>query len=240
MQRIIEEEKYKKATEFQLLEYRYRSLQTQINPHFIYNVFETVNALAKLDNNAEVANVIQLISRYFRQSTRNMNARYITLDSEFTSLRDYAEIYRYIYGERVRIEFDCPEKLRKALIPSMVLQPVLENALVHGIKANDDESLIIVSAKEDKDKLLVSIKDHGPGMPEDIKKQILSNDAVDAGAIQSQHHSGIGLRNVIERLRLIYGDLVSFEIDSGSDGTEICITIPVNYIVPENNYDYPI
>lgn len=240
MQRIIEEEKYKKATEFQLLEYRYRSLQTQINPHFIYNVFETVNALAKLDNNAEVANVIQLISRYFRQSTRNMNARCITLDSEFTSLRDYAEIYRYIYGERVRIEFDCPEKLRKALIPSMVLQPVLENALVHGIKANDDESLIIVSAKEDKDKLLVSIKDHGPGMPEDIKKQILSNDAVDAGAIQSQHHSGIGLRNVIERLRLIYGDLVSFEIDSGSDGTEICITIPVNYIVPENNYDYPI
>lgn len=232
MQRIVEEEKSKKAVEYQLLEYRYRSLQSQINPHFIYNALETVNALAKLDNNAAVARVVQLISRYFRQYTKSMNARFITLRREFSNLKDYTEIYRYIYGEKLIIKFDCPEDICDALIPTMIFQPILENAMIHGIKNTDNESLVIVSAKSSGNRIVVSITDYGPGMSEETREKILSEDAVTQNSFG---HTGIGLKNVIERLRLIYGEDVNFEIESSEEGTTIRITMPINYITSLDN-----
>jgi sensor histidine kinase YesM len=237
MQRVVEEEKNKKAIEFQLLEYRFRSLQAEINPHFIYNALETVNALAKLSDNTEIVDVVQLICRYFRQCTRSKNFRFINLRQEFCNLNDFADIYGYIYGERLLVRFELPEAACEALIPTMILQPVLENALKHGISNTEEQSLVVVSARIDEDRIVVSITDHGSGISEELKKRIFST-----GALMPDTHrsTGIGLKNVLERLRLIYGEQVNFEIESNDCETSINITMPLNYIVPANNSDHHI
>ncbi|OGO80443.1 MAG: hypothetical protein A2Y21_04490 [Clostridiales bacterium GWC2_40_7] len=219
------------------MEYRFRSLQAEINPHFIYNALETVNALAKISDNTEIVDVVQLICRYFRQCTRSKNFRFINLSQEFSNLKDFVGIYGYIYGERLLVKFDLPEAACEALIPTMILQPVLENALKHGISNTEEQSLVMVSARIAKDRIVVSITDHGSGISEELKKRIFSTGA---RILNSHRTSGIGLKNVLERLRLIYGEQVNFEIESNRHETSINIAMPLNYIVPANNSDYHI
>ena len=104
---VREEETRKNRAEYEMLEYKYRSLQSQINPHFIYNAMEMVNALAKIDGNAEICEVVQHISSFFRQNTGNMQKRFIPVKREFDSLKQYAYIYRHIYGENLETPFHC-------------------------------------------------------------------------------------------------------------------------------------
>ena len=104
---VREEETRKNRAEYEMLEYKYRSLQSQINPHFIYNAMEMVNALAKIDGNAEICEVVQHISSFFRQNTGNMQKRFIPVKREFDSLKQYADIYRHIYGENLETPFNC-------------------------------------------------------------------------------------------------------------------------------------
>ena len=164
LQRVVNEEKHKNEAEFQMLEYRYRSLPHQINSHFIYNALETVNAFAKLKGNKEISNVVQLMSRYFRNNTKNITRQFVTLQQEFEYLQDYAEIHKYIHGDRLVVRFECSEAASDALLPTMILQPVLENALEHGVSAAKEQTLIRLAAEvENEDKLVITIVDDGLG-----------------------------------------------------------------------------
>lgn len=233
LQRVVSEEKHKSEAEFKLLEYRYRSLHTQINSHFIFNALETVNAYAKLKGNKEISKVVQLMSRYFRNNSKNIMRQFIPLHEEFDYLRDYAEIFQYIHGERLVIKFECSDVARDALLPTMILQPVLENALEHGMSAANDQTVISLSAQiVDVDKVAVSIVDDGPGMSDEVKKRIFLPED------QGNHaRVGIGLRNVAERLAIIYGDRATITLDSSNNGTCVTITLPLSYIaqLPDQN-----
>ncbi len=227
LQRVVSEQKHKNDAEFKMLEYRYRSLHTQINSHFIFNALETVNAYARLKGNTEITKVVQLISRYFRNNTRNIMRQFIPLHEEFDYLRDYSEIFKYIHGERLLIKFDCDDAARDALLPTMILQPVLENAFEHGLSASRQQTVITLSAKIlDGSKLTVSIADDGPGISEEIQQRIFLPEE------QTNHHArgGIGLRNVAERLRLIYGDKGKIKLESDNNGTCVTICIPLSFI----------
>ena len=181
-----------------MLEYRYRSLHTQINSHFIYNALETVNAFAKLKGNKEISKVVQLMSRYFRNNTKNITRQFITLQQEFEYLQDYAEIYKYIHGDRLVIRFECSDAACDALLPTMILQPVLENALEHGMSAVKEQTLVSLSAQVDNENMLVvTIIDDGLGISEEVIKRIFQPDFPRKDA-----RAGIGLRNVAERLNI--------------------------------------
>jgi sensor histidine kinase YesM len=226
LQRVVNEEKHKNEAEFQMLEYRYRSLHTQINSHFIYNALETVNAFAKLKGNKEISNVVQLMSRYFRNNTKNITRQFITLQQEFEYLQDYAEIHKYIHGDRLVVRFECSETASDALLPTMILQPVLENALEHGVSAAKEQTLIRLAAEvKNEDRLVITIVDDGLGMSDEVISRIFQPDFPRKDA-----RSGIGLRNVAERLQIIYAGQANISVESGNQGTCVTITLPLNYI----------
>jgi sensor histidine kinase YesM len=225
MQRILEEEKEKNEAEYRLLEYRYRSLQTQISPHFIYNALETVNAMAKLEENHEISRVVQLMSRYFRNNTKNMMRQYIFLHQEFDNLSAYAEIHQFIHGERLTVRFEFDKRAKEALLPTMILQPVLENALEYGMRLSKEKSSIRVSAQVKGSSLVISVIDDGPGMTEEVRKHLFT-----LKAQRRDERAGIGLNNVAERLKIIYGQSSSITVESDKNGTCVEITIPLNYM----------
>lgn len=238
--RVVQEENRKSKAEYEMLEYKYRSLQSQINPHFIYNAMETVNALAKMDGNDEICDVVCRISAFFRQNTRNMQKRFIPVRREFESLKEYAHIYHHIHGSTLSTPFTCTPAAAEALIPTMILQPVLENALVHGIRPAEDEAVVAISAAEDGDDLCIEVRDNGSGMPHELVEQIMHGPANEPMA-DGRTSTGVGMRNVRDRLRLIYGERVQLTIDSREgEGTLVRIVIPLVYdegeLGPNPNY----
>ena len=227
MDRVVREEKQKNRAEYDALEYKYRSLQSQINPHFIYNAMEVVNAMAKLDGQEEICEVVAHISSFFRQNTYNMEKRFIPVQREFSSLREYAYIFRHIYGSLLETPFTCAPEAEKALIPTMILQPLLENALVHGVRA--EQSVVAIRAEKTEDgRLRVTVADNGAGMSEETLRRVLSGEGEEEAA--GERKSGVGIRNVRDRLTLIYGPRAVFEITSAPErGTTVTITLPLKY-----------
>ena len=225
--RVVQEENQRNRAEYDVLEYKYRSLQSQINPHFIYNALEVVNAIGKLSGQKEICEVVRHISTFFRHNTRNMQKRFITVQEEFDSLRQYAYIYCHIYGDILSTPFDMEEGTQQALIPTMILQPVLENALVHGIRA--EHAVVSLNAARAADgRLCLQIRDNGNGIAPEVIEKILSEEPENAE--DNRGTSGVGMRNVLARLRLIYGDRLSFSIESKvGEGTLVSIIIPMAF-----------
>ncbi len=225
---LVEKERMKKDAEIQILEYKYRSLETQIRPHFIYNALETINAMAKIQGNTEIAEIVQRISRYFRSITVNTTRQFITCQQEFDMLQDYTEIYRLIYGNRLTTTFSAKEAARNALIPTMILQPVVENALQHGVRAQDEASELIVHAYVTDDRLNITVKDSGYGLSPQMEQKLQS------GQTEENKQGGIGVANVRQRLQLIYGSNAAFTIGNRPEGGVVVkIIIPLTYIEPD-------
>ena len=236
--RVVQEENRKSKAEYEMLEYKYRSLQSQINPHFIFNAMETVNALAKIDGNDEICDVVKHISAFFRQNTYNIEKKFVTVHREFESLKQYAHIYHHIHGSTLSTPFVYSPEVADALIPTMILQPVLENALVHGVYRMEEEALVTVTAEcPETARLIVTVADNGDGMPKETVVQILRGHASEP--MNGNHNTaGIGLRNVRDRLRLIYGDRATLVIDSRKNiGTVVSISIPLVYDEEELGYN---
>lgn len=227
LERVVQEETNKRQAEFQNLEYEYRFLQWQINPHFIYNALETVNGLAKLNGNDELCEMIVLLSSYFRQNAETMRKRFVPVKRELRSLKQYVDIYRHIYGDTFEASFDIGEGASDALIPTMIIQPLLENALVHGI-SGVRRSHIHVSGEAKDGLLIISIRDDGDGMPEEVLRRLLSPEADDGQA--RVERTSLGVRNVLERMRIIYGDAASMDITSEpQEGTCVEMRLPLCY-----------
>lgn len=225
---LVEKERLKKDAEIQILEYKYRSLETQIRPHFIYNALETINAMAKIKGNMEIVEIVKRISRYFRSITVNTTRQFITCQQEFEMLQDYTEIYRFIHGEGLKATFSAKEAARNALIPTMILQPVVENALQHGVRVQDEASDILVHAYVTEDKLNITVKDTGYGLTPQMEQKLQS------GQLEGGKQGGIGVGNVRQRLKLIYGEDAVFTIGNRPEGgVMVKIIIPLTYIEPD-------
>ena len=228
LDKVVQEENRKGVAEYQTLEYRYRFLQWQINPHFIYNALETVNAHAKLDGNPELSEMITMLSAYFRQNAEAMRRRFSTVRCEFQSLRQYVEIYRHIYGDALRASFDISPGAEEALVPTMIMQPILENALIHGKVPHADRP-ITARAVIDGDRLVISIRDQGHGMSEETIERILRTGPQKEEAGENDRAS-LGVRNVLDRMRLLYGDEASMSIESELNvGTCVTVSLPLTY-----------
>ena len=228
LEQLVEKERLKNEAEIQMLEYKYRSLETQIRPHFIYNALETINSMAKIRGNDDIVEIVQRISRYFRSITVNTTCQFITCQQEFDMLQDYTEIYRFIHGDKLKTTFSAKEAARNALIPTMILQPVVENALQHGIRGQEEDSEIIVHAYVKENRLNITVKDTGYGLSPQMEQKLQS------GQIEASRRGGIGVGNVRQRLQLIYGDDAAFTISNREEGGVVVrITIPLTYIEPE-------
>lgn len=194
-------------------------LQAQINPHFLYNTLDSIAILAESQREEDVIDMVNSLSTFFRNSL-NRGEDIISLRSELIQARSYLEIQQIRYSDILTWEIDVPENIQDCSVPKLILQPLIENALYHGIKNRRGRGLITITGEESGDDLLLHVTDNGAGMTEEQLALLQS------GSFE-EHHSGLGLKNVHQRIRLYCGAPYGLYFDSVSGaGTTVTVRLP--------------
>lgn len=208
-----EQEKQRRRTELALL-------QAQINPHFLYNTLDAIIWLIESGDMTESVTMVSSLSNYFRFSlSRGKNV--ITLEEEEQHIRSYLEIQQVRYRDLMEYEIDIQDQLKYFILPKLTLQPLVENALYHGIKNRRRKGFIRVTGRAQNDKMILEVEDDGPGMTEGRLAEVRAYLA-DGG------HEGFGLRTVHQRIQILFGAEYGLTVESTADvGTKIIVTIPM-------------
>lgn len=200
-------------------------LQAQINPHFLFNTLNAGAQLAMLED-AERTNVyIQNMADFFRYNVKKNNDS-VTLREEVELIDSYIYILNVRFSGDIHFEKKINQELLDIKMPSMILQPIVENSVNYGIRNIDWEGLITLSVYEEKGKVCVSIKDNGAGMTAEKIQQIMAKEVQQSET--ADHSNGVGLENVINRLQIFFNDEDIFIIQSEGEnkGSEVIIRLP--------------
>jgi two-component system LytT family sensor kinase len=195
-----------------LLRARMDALTSQINPHFLFNTLNTVSSLIRFDPDMARGVVLKL-SNILRRLLRK-HETFVPLREELEFIDDYLDIEVIRFGrDKLQIFKEIDEAAREAFVPSMLLQPIVENSIKHGLAPRLEGGEIHLRARLHNERLLIEIDDNGMGIP--------------SGRLVDVYEGGIGISNVYERLRLLYGDQFKMDIRSREgEGTQIHIEIP--------------
>lgn len=213
------EEKYRLGKEIKTLELR--ALQAQINPHFLYNTLDLINWMSVKHAAPEIGEVARALSRFYKLSL-SKGEDTVTIRSELAHVQAYAQIQNMRFEDGMRLNMDVPEGLLDHPILKIVLQPLVENAIIHGILEKDGETgTILIRGEQIADLIVLYVKDDGVGMSEETIVRILS------GETPASRESGYGLKNINERLRIHYGEKYGLSFDSApGTGTTVIVRIP--------------
>lgn len=215
---IYKEQEEKKKAEVMALQYQLDLLQMQINPHFIYNTLNSIEYLALKIDAKDIREMIQSFNVLLRASMTG-GKQLITIEEEMTLVENYLKIQEYRYDKIANFVYELPSELKHKKIPKLILQPIVENSLFHGITPKDSHGTIIVRIKCVDDKLFVAVIDDGVGMSEDEIQNIMKNIPLE----NRKSFNKIGLKNVDERLKLYFGDEFKLQIFS-KIGVGTCIS----------------
>ncbi len=206
-----------------LRETQFRFLQAQISPHFLFNTLNLVTRVALNEKAGKTADLIYSLSDLLRRSYKTPQCS-CTLGEEFHYIDSYLNIQDIRYSGLLKTETFIEAEVENAVIPVFSLQPFVENAIIHGIEPIDREGFISISATRENGRVLVRINDNGSGMKQETIDKILQG-KIEPSRVQA---SGMGIKNVRERLDLYFGDGYQMKIKSGLDqGTEVTIFIPL-------------
>ncbi len=197
-------------------------LQTQINPHFLYNTLDTIIWLAEAGKQREVVGMVGSLSEFFRASL-NQGKDIISIREELQHVKSYLEIQQVRYQDILKYEIQVPGELDKYLIPKITIQPIVENALYHGIKNKRGLGRIRVSGKEEESGFAIQVEDNGIGINEERLRQVRDKIQYRTPAENDIY----GLYNVNERIRLNFGEKFGISIESVyGEGTVVSIHLP--------------
>ena len=215
--------------ENRMKEVQLRSLQAQINPHFLFNTLNAGEQLAMMEGAEKTTEFIENMADFFRYNIKK-------IDNDASIAEEIALVDKYVYILNVRFtgeihySKDIDEEITEVRVPSMVLQPIVENAVNYGIRDIDWEGHIDLKVYKENGMVYMSIKDNGIGMSREQIDRILSGDA--AGEVSPEHSAsnGIGLQNVIERLQIFTGhqDVMEIHSEGSGCGTEFVIKVPLH------------
>lgn len=204
--------------ELSLRDARYRILQNQINPHFLYNTLETINNIARCQGQREISLMVQALSKMMRNALTDDDL--ISLREELQILESYISIQKIRFEERLAFSLDVPEKFRDVSVPKLTLQPLVENSINYGLEQLSKVCVLCITARQQGQNIQILIQDNGPGMTPEYIQEIFSGKVV-------PRHTGLGVKNVDERLKYMFGPQsgLSFESIPGQGCTAI-ITVP--------------
>ena len=206
-----------------------RTLQAQINPHFLYNTLDTIVWQAESGKGDEVVRLTRNLSDFFRISLSS-GADWIPVSQELKHVSAYLSIQKTRYRDILDYEVDQAEDLEEIYMLKLLLQPLVENALYHGIKNKRGGGKITVRVRRQNRVLTFMVTDNGKGMtPEQLNEveESLQANVPTSRLAAEPGHSGFGMRNVDMRIRLYYGKQTGLLIHSGTDGTEVSFNIPI-------------
>lgn len=198
-------------------------LQTQINPHFLYNTLDSIVWLAEAQRDKDVIQMVTSLSVFFRNSL-SKGRTIISVAAEQEQVKSYLEIQKIRYSDILDYEICIADSMQNASIPKLTLQPLVENAIYHGIKHKRGVGMIRITGEEDKGTLLFKVEDNGAGMSREQLQKLRQD-------IEEEKHTGLGLLNVHQRIKLYFGKEFGMQIDSGEGkGTTVTIRIPKELI----------
>lgn len=206
-------EKDKLIKETQLI-----ALQSQMNPHFLFNTLNTISRIAMFESADNTVKLIEATSKILRYNL-DYKDRLVELKDEISAIKAYIKIQETRFQDQMSFIFDIDNNIDSIKLPPMLIQPVLENAIIHGLQEKDKEGIINIAIKKEHHFISINIKDNGIGMDEEKLKNLLND--------QTDEKKGLGILNVKKRLELYYSRDDLFQIKSQkAQWTEVTILIP--------------
>lgn len=195
-------------------------LQSRVNPHFLFNTLNMISSLARMENADDCAELMEITASFLRYNLDNIS-KTVTLKKEVENLKEYVAIQEYRYGGRYAYHFDIEDRCLDFAMPCMILQPLVENAIQHGIAMKLKDGAVWIRVYQVEDRVCLEVRDNGEGMTEEQIRDIYED-------FYENTSSGthIGIRNIYRRLRLFYHDDVQFEFHNMDPGLEIFISLP--------------
>lgn len=206
-------------------------LQAEINPHFIYNTLTTIKYMALQNHQKEISDMVTALVRILR-STVNRDGQFITVGEEVENLRQYIYIQKILYNDKIKFLIDKDEEADKCYIPNFILQPLVENAVIHGLNPKGCEGKVNISVGVQDKNIIIEVKDDGVGVePEKVRRE----DPV--------HKKGAGLTNIalpgiMKKIEILYGERGSFNIEPiMGGGTLVTVVLPMKFAEQEMGQD---
>ncbi len=214
MSNLVDEHNAKRKSEFD-------TLQSQINPHFLYNTLDIIVWMIENEKPDKAVSIVTALAKFFRISL-SKGKNIITVKDEVEHVRNYLMIQNMRFKNRFEYSIDVEDDILSYSSLKLMLQPLVENAIYHGMEFMDGDGKIEVRVFKENDSLYFTISDNGLGMSEDVVATLLSKDI-----IPSKKGSGIGVKNVNERIKLYFGNEYGLKVESEPDeGTKITIHLP--------------
>jgi LytS/YehU family sensor histidine kinase len=183
-----------------------------MEPHFMFNTLNSIAALVRDRRNDAAVSMIVGLSEFLRRASADSHRSQVTLREEVEYLQRYVEIQQVRFGERLRVSVDIPDDLLDAQVPDLLLQPLVENAIKHGITQRVAGGTVRVAGARRNGSLYLSVYNDGPGFQEDWQAT----------------SAGVGLANLRTRLRILHGEASDLRMTlAGADGVEVAVTLPL-------------
>ena len=218
MDTVTEQERQKRVAEMNFL-------RAQINPHFLYNMLFSIRCTVEIGKSTQAVQMIEAFTDLLK-TTLKMTGDTIPLTAEFENTRKYMVVQKLRYGEKVHYEMDMAPGTEHCRVPPLILQPLVENAIFHGLEAKSDADMVVVASTLEGNDLLLTVTDDGAGMTEDVLEKVIADMQAQQNGREKQSDS-IGLSNVYNRIRLNYGEGYGLYIQSVPDiGTTMTLRLP--------------
>lgn len=211
-----------------LMDTQMKALESQINAHFLYNTLEAINSLAEIEGAEDISVMALALGDMFRYSIKTKGAL-VTLEKELAHVKNFVAIQQIRFDNGFRFEMDVPEELYSCRILKLILQPLVENALYHGLLHCNAGSSIYLSARKENKIIYFTVKDDGVGMASETLEQLqkLLEEKPKFGELSQHANESIGLKNINARIRLYYGEDYGLSVKSEQGcGTTVQIKIP--------------
>ncbi len=196
-------------------------LQSRVNPHFLFNTLNMISSLASLENAEQCARLTENTAAFLRYNLDNIK-KTVTLRGELKNLKEYVEIQKCRYGDRYQYFFEVDEECLDFRMPCMILQPLVENAIQHGIPMKISGGYVRITVCRAEDRILLKVRDNGIGMTGEQIREVYED--FREHRMANEH---IGLRNIFRRLQLFYHEDVEIELENMKPGLEIRISLPI-------------
>lgn len=194
-------------------------LQAQINPHFMYNTLFSIKCMVDMEKNEEASKMLASFIQLLRSTLSNPD-EFVTVRQEFHVLQQYIDIQKFRYDDGFQVIFECDEAAEEKKIPKLLIQPLLENAIFHGVEFKKGEGLIIITARLRNETVMITVEDNGVGIAPEILEKIHKGEQ-----LGSKTH--VGIVNVKERIQLNFGESYGMHIESIQwKGTKIILNLP--------------
>lgn len=202
-----------------------RALRAQINPHFLYNTLDAINWMAQFDKTDEVSKMTIALSRLLKSSISN-NKEFIRLEEEAKYIDDYMTIQKIRFQDKIHYSMQIDEAAKNCLVPKLILQPIVENAMIHGLEKKLENGYLLIKGYVKNDLLHIQIIDNGVGMDERTMSALLKGVYVNR---DENKGTGNGILNVQNRIKLLFGREYGLKIDSNENvGSVFELTLPVH------------